>query len=252
VAQNLASASVSRASAAVRRSFVERGELGEPSPLKSLLSGINGPGGGAGGRLRIALLITLLWVVAQPPHTTRRVASWWAALLGLNEPTGSGARAVRDTLHELEARGFVTLTRIGNDSNEISLLNEDGSRRSYTFPAPADGEPYFRVPRLVWDEQWISRLTGRALAIYLIVLSNSGWRDEGDFWISASLFEERYGLGETTRKRGFRELVDLGILEVTAESVTRREGTRTFRRNIYRLTNAFRSTPPTPSEQSTG
>jgi len=164
-------------------------------------------------------------------------------VLELGDPAGTGARAIRDTLHELEHRGYISLTRVENDSNEIRLLREDGSRLDYAFPQPVEGDAYFRIPRLIWDEGWLAKLSGRALAIYLIVLSNAGWREDGDFWISAALFEERYGLGETTRKRGFRELVDHGILIVSAQSVTRREGTRTFRRNIYRVADEFRSPP---------
>lgn len=226
---------ISRTTVAIRRSFVERTETGDPSPLQALLSGTAGAGGGAGGRLRIALLMSLLWVVASPPHTTQRVASYWAQVLGLADPMGTGARSVRDTLGALEERHFVSLTRIPPDKTEIVLRSENGDGRPYAFPNPREGEDYFRVPRAFWSDRLVSQLSGRALAVYLVVLANADWRSEREFWISRELFHERYGLGDTTRKRGFKELVDRGILDVTERSVTSQSGSRTFRRNIYTL-----------------
>lgn len=227
-------ARLTRPGAAVRSLFVERDDPLSRTPLESLLSGRTaaGGGGGAGGKLRIALLLSILWVQAHPPYTSTRVAPWWARLLQLADPEGTGARQVRDTLHELRDRGFVSLTPTHTGVNEIRLLNELGTGDRYTFPSPADGERYFRIPRQLWADGWMRAMTGRALAVYLATLSNAGWKQE-PFWISSDLFHSRYGMGDTTRKKGFRELVDLGVLDIDSYSTTRQEGTRTFRRNVY-------------------
>jgi hypothetical protein len=129
----------------------------------------------------------------------------------------------------------------GVEGNQIGLLRETGTGEAYTFPDPSKGEPYIRIPRTLWTDGWIAKMSGRALAVYLVVLSNSGWQASREFWISGKLFHERYGLGDTTRKKGFRELTELGVLEVVERAVARREGTRTFRRNVYVLREELRS-----------
>lgn len=241
---------IKRASVAVRRSFVEK-EGDRKSPLGSLLSSTASSGGGRGGRLRVALLMTLLWVIASGDFTSIRVSRYWSSVLGMPDPDGLGARAVLDTLHELEARGFVGLEETRNGSLKITLLEETGSGRAYTFPDPKTTNPvrefagerkdsYFRIPRSLWDSGMIQNMSGRALAMYLIVLSLAGY-DNRQFWINATLFNERYGLGETTRKRGMKELVDLGVLDVAfvSRSAPGDATGRSFRRNVYEIHPAF-------------
>lgn len=251
---------IKRSGAAVRRSFVEREGEGK-SPLGSLLSARGASGGGRGGRLRVALLLTLLWVVAAGDYSTTRVARYWANVLGMAEPDTLGARAILDTLHELEERGFVALTGLPKGGLEIQLLRETGTGEQYTFPDPSmpAGSPrhfggegkdsYFRVPRAFWDSGMVQEMSGRALAMYLIVLSYAGY-DNRDFWLNATLFDELYGLGETTRKRGMKELVDLGVLEVVfvSRSAPGDSSGRRFRRNVYRLNPAFSYAPGEPED----
>lgn len=212
------------------------------------MSGHAGSGGGAGGRLRIALLLSILWVQAQPPYTSHRVAGWWARLLQLPDPPGTGARQIRDALHDLENRGFISLTLTDTGTNEIRVLNETGNGQRYTFPDPKE-ETYVRVPRALWADGWIAAMSGRALSVYLAVLSNAGWQGES-FWLSSGRFHERYGMGETTRKKGFQDLVELGVLDVTARATTAQEGSRTFRRNVYSLNPDLRSVAPTADQPS--
>lgn len=235
-------ARIKRFSAPVRRAFVEQPEDGK-SALASLLSGANasGGGGGRGGRLRIALLLTLIWVIAKEPYTSGRVARSWAELLDLPDPEGTGARAIRDTLDELEERGFVRTATADAGRPEVELLLELGTRKGYRHPDPALNEPYFRVPRSLWESGLIGKLSGRALAMYLVCLSIGGWSSR-EFWINGSLVASRYGLGETTRKRGLKELVDLGVLlsRTAPVELGHDAGGRTFVRNIYTINSAFR------------
>lgn len=240
---------VKRSSAAVRRAFVERPAEGR-SPLSRLLSGANAEqgGGGRGGRTRIAVLVTLLWVIASPPYDSKRVSAHWARLLGEPDPEGAGAHAILDALHDLRDRGFIHLDTSGTNRMRITLLRETGDRRSYSFPDPAADESYFRVPRTLWTSGIIREMSGRALSLYLIALSHAGW-GEREFWINQSLFAARYGLGETTRKKGLRELVDLGVLEITSvsRSLPGELSGRTFRRNIYVIAKPFRTEGAPPA-----
>lgn len=234
---------IKRESAAVRRAFVERPADGGRSPLSLLMSGDNAPrgGGGRGGRTRVAVLITLLWVIAREPYDSKRISRYWATLIGEDDPAGAGAHAVLDALHDLADRGFISLDTSGTNRMLITLLRETGDRHSYSFPDPADHDSYFRIPRTLWTSGMIHEMSGRALALYLIVLSHAGW-GEREFWINQTLFAERYGLGETTRKKGLRELVDLGVLDIASvsRSLPGELSGRTFRRNIYVIAPAFR------------
>src|SRR4051812_45323767 len=99
--------------APVRDTFF-RCEVGgqQHHPLAQLMSSRSGrSGGGRGGRTRLALYLSLLWVAGGEGHSSHRPASFWAALLGLSEPEGAGGRVVRSTWSELEARGLVAVTR---------------------------------------------------------------------------------------------------------------------------------------------
>lgn len=223
-----------RTHAHVRKEFFERPSTSARSPLESLMSRFDASGGGgAGGYLRIALLLSILWIHAAEPYDSKRVAPYWARLLGLQDPTGNGARAIRDTLGELDRRAFIKIEAVDSTKNRILLLNERGEGKKYAPPIPPT-ELYVRVPKALWSEGWITEMSGRALSMYLAVLSYAGWRDE-PFWISAREFHARYGMSESTRKKGLADLVALGVLEVIATSTSDREGERTYRRNVYTL-----------------
>jgi hypothetical protein len=237
--------------APVRRGFAQRPAPGRRSALGGLLSGAAAPhgGGGRGGRLRVALLLTLIWRLAAPPHSTTRPARYWADLLQLEDPDGAGARTIRNTIQELERRGFLrTVDRGPGHAPEVFLLSEEGGAGEYQLPyiQAMDGEStsYFRVPEELWRSGVAAKLSGAALAMYLIALSAGS--DGRDFWFSPALFRERYGLGESTRKTGLAELVDHNILFVQTTSVDGTGGTgyRRFRRNVYTVGGPWRPDGP--------
>jgi hypothetical protein len=240
IMENAEVASISRNFAPIRRLFIEKNRS-EKSPLASLLSGTNaaGGGGGRGGRLRVLLLISLIWVIAREPYNTGRTAPFWARLLDLEDPTGAGARAIRDTLHELRDRGFVRLNHVPGGGMTIDLLMETGSGSAYTPPEPPE-QQYFRVPRSFWTSGTAMRLSGRALAMYLIALGSGS--DGRSFWLNQAAVSERNGLSDTTRKKGLRELVEAGVLDVTGAtgSQSGATGERTFVRNVYTIKRQFR------------
>lgn len=200
-------------------------------------------GGGRGGRTRLALLVTLIWVSAAPPHDSTRPARFWAELIGLDDPTTTGARSISESLVDLEKRGFIVLDHaVGGMPPIVQLLKEDLSRNLYSVPgAKKDDEAieqYFRVPKALWMSGIIQEMSGSALAMYLLVLSQVRSDDvEPKVWFSPATFKERFGLGDSTRKTGLRELVDLGILIEQVESLDNSGGTanRTYRRKTYSL-----------------
>lgn len=253
------------AGAPIRRQFIERVD-GGATPLSQLLSGSNAPqgGGGRGGRLRVALVLTLIWQLAKSPHTTIRPARYWAELLQLEDPERGGARAIRNTLLEIERRGFIrTEDRGPGKVPEIFLRDESLRGADYRLPyleaveeGPTQAVNYFRVPESFWGTGLCARLSGAGIALYLIAMSRAGWGNQPSFWISPSHFVEQYGLGESTRKKGLRELVQLGVVTQELRSIDRSgdSGHRRFQRSVYTVASDFRvpgATEPPPATSST-
>lgn len=237
--------------APVRRAFVLRTEVG-PSPLASLLSSGKSGGGGRGGRTRLVLLLSLLWVSVAPPHDTKRTARWWATLLGVPGDSHNAARLVRDSLADLQRRGFIRIDSSVREEPVVFLLDERGTRAPYTRPTSSqtlgiashdDSTGYFRVPDVFWTDGWCVDLSGPAIAMYLISLYG---KQAQPFWFSEASFRERYGLSDSTRKKGLRELVEVGILseEFTVTDLDGMLMGRMRRRKAYTLDPRFRSRTP--------
>ncbi|MGO4431722.1 hypothetical protein AB4Y88_00030 [Paenarthrobacter sp. RAF9] len=192
------------------------------------------------------MLISLIWVLAAAPHVSNRPARFWAELIGLEDPAVSGARAVLSSFKELEKRGFVRLENsMDGAPPTVRLLNENGNGTAYTVPGAAKGgavDPYFRVPEYLWTSGAIQTLSGPALAMYLVILSvYRGDIEDYRVWFAQATFKEKFGLGDSTKKAGLRELVAAGILTEFNESVDYEgeTGNRTHRRKTYRLDSNY-------------
>ena len=253
---------IKRDSCPIRRSFVEREDGDEfPTPLARLLR-TRDNAGGRGGGVRLALLLSIIWVCAREPYTSRRVAAFWSELLGRDDPREEGARVIRDCLRELQHRGFIELVDAGQ-LREIILFDESRPSNAQKGPVPYKPpygeEPYLSVPRAFWAEGLAGALSGAAIAMYLVALALTK-HDDGDFFISGSFFEGRFGISRSSRKRGLAELVDYGVLTVRRVEEPDAETHRIMRRNVYTVANRFRQpagrqTPkdstPTSSSQAT-
>lgn len=244
--------SVRRDACPLRRSFVELPEGGDGlTPLATLLRTRDSVGGKGGG-LRIALLLTLIWVTARPPYSTSRVAAYWAELLGRDDPRGDGARAVRDALHELADRDIIQLRSTGSRT-EIILRNEsvpigtDGRPTAYVPPYGKD--PYLPVPRAFWTEGLAGQLSGAGIAMYLCALGMTR-SDDPEFFISTSFFDERYGISRSSRKRGLAELTEYGVLTTRVEEALDTNTFRKVRRNVYRVAKKYRQPAPYREQQA--
>lgn len=236
---------IKRNASPIRRSFVERLDGDDrATPLAQLLR-TQGATGGKGGALRITLLLSLIWVCAREPFSTRRVAAYWADLLGRDDPRGEGARAIRDCLHELEDRGVIALNA-SSSSVEITLLDEVAwaygptEPTSYVLPY---GEPYIPVPRTLWSTGVVGRLSGAGVAMYLCALALTR-HDDAEFFVSAAFFESRFGISRSSRKRGLAELVAEGVLDVRVEESIDLDTFRKRRRNLYTVNAGFRQPAP--------
>lgn len=215
-------------------------------PLAQLMSSRSGPGGGRGGRTRVALYLSLLWVAAQPPHSSRRPASFWASLLGLPDPDNASARAIRSTWAELAARGLVDLTpgTHSGDVPTVQALREDGSGEPYTIPAGRGGDTYRRIPQSVWRMLLPQEdLTGAGLAMYLVAVRTAFQASSASgLTFPAKAFRAQYGLSDSTRKAGLANLTDLLVLDAHRHSTVDDRGGiggRRRQRNTYDLLDEY-------------
>ena len=210
-------------------------------PMASLMSGRQGSGGGRGGRTRLALLLSLIWVASGKDHSTTRPASFWARLLGMPDPGETGARTINATWAELERRGFVKVQRGPHTGavSQITLLDESASGAPYRIPTGGEGDRYIRVPEALWAAPVLTQeMTGPGLALYLITLRTYGLaRSKDRLTFPAVTFHDRYGLSESTRKKGLKNLDDLLILMRTKSVVDDSGGVghRLRPRNTYEL-----------------
>ncbi len=239
------------AGAPVRTVFVADEGVQRP-PLARLLSGPEGGGGGRGGQLRAKLYVSLLWVAAKEPYTVVRPARAWAALLGLPDVETNGVRRVQEALRDLQERRFIALEDRGGYPSVVTLLNETGDGSPFT-PAPEAhnsllqkkaGEAvlaqhrYFRVPTKVWTEGHIAQLTGPGFAMLLALLSENRGQDKPGVWFSPGRARERFGVADSTRRDGLRQLQQLGLVDTSKRVISERGTYIDFarRRNVHVIT----------------
>lgn len=218
-------------------------------PLASLMNARGGSGGGRGGKTRVLLYLSLLWVASGGDHTTKRPASFWADLLGLPDPMGASSRAIRSNWDELKNREFIVIEHadVSGDIPTIYALREDCSGNRYKIPTGYGGDTYRRIPETAWRTLFHdAALTGPGLVMYLVSLRAYGQTRGSTLTFPRAYFRREYGMGESTRKAGLRNLVDLGVLEEEGISVeTGTGGPRRRGRTQYALLHIYG--PPTPA-----
>jgi hypothetical protein len=225
-AAEAASRRVRARDAPVSRGFI-RSSNANPPPLARCLRG------GQGGEVRLKLLITLIWIGANPPHDTTFPARAWAELLDLPDPAGKGSRRIHDATKWLERARLIRVVKEPGLPSKIFLLDENGSGDEYNHPAKLR-RSYVKLPPAVWTNGWMALLSGSALALLLIALDQLQGAVEGSpFWLSPSRSKELYGLSPDTWTRASKELRNLGIL------VVRRRPTRLHEFGLIRLRNEY-------------
>jgi hypothetical protein len=167
--------------------------------------------GGRGGEVRLKLYLCLDLVATKSPYRLIGMpARLWAEMLSLPDPEGRGARRVSDALDWLDAHKLVAVERHRGAPPDITLLNPAGDGEQYHRPM----KRWVKVPLPFWTQQWITALSGRATAIFLVLLDMQGGRPRTNPpWLSAA-DRTRYSLSADTWTRGTHELVDKNLLTV--------------------------------------
>lgn len=242
-----------RTSAPVRKWFV-RSLKGKMPMLATLYSGNSR--GGRSGFISIKVLLTIIWKTSKPPFETVMTAPAIAELLDLPDPTGKGARRVRDSLKQLADANLILLAHRPGTSPIIHLLNETGNGNDYTLPSSSyvqarikkpnqdpvtDPNLYFQLPSELWTEGFMQKLKGPGLVMLLILLAEQA--NKKPVWFSGEEFSDRYRISPSTRTKGTQELLDLDTLIRNSVALPPNWGASSFekkrRRYEYMLTGVI-------------
>lgn len=240
-----------RTNTPLRKSFVRNDDSSIVPPLARLVSTR-----GRGAAVPVALYLGLVRRSSAPPYSTHLSSRRWAALLGLDDPGGLGARRVADAISRLHDRGLIEIEKHRGDASTVTLLHEDGGGSPYVPPsqsvrrgqATPDHLLYFKLPDDLW-RGYIQSMSAPALAMLLVLASEPSSSTVGTWW-SVSEFPRRYGISASMRARGTSELRNMGLLRVRKTKMdTARGGNDDERdrvRNLYLLRGAARDVDLTP------
>jgi len=189
------------------KSFVRRNEAADPPPPLALLLR-----GGQGGEVRLKLYLTMSLLAVSPPYDIQPVpARAWAEALGLDDPGRNGARRVNDATDWLADHKLLVSDRRRGTPGSVRLLSQTGSGDPFTRPTVKGG--YVKVPLGLWDQGWIARLSGTALALLIVLIDVQAGRPQPQ-WISPARARQHYDFSPDTWTKGVRELTELDLVLV--------------------------------------
>jgi hypothetical protein len=177
-----------------------------PPPLTRMLRG------GRGGAVRLKLYLCMSLVASRSPYDIRSIPSRaWAETLALPEPSTLGARRVADAIKWLGDEKMIAVARRQGAAPTVTLLDPLGTGLKYSRPA----KQWVTVPLGFWRQQWITALSGSAVALLIILLDLQGGRKSAAQAPSLSTDQRlRYSLSDDTWTRATSELVSHDLLDV--------------------------------------
>ena len=94
---------------------------------------------------------------------------------------------------------------------------------------------YIKVPVELWTRGWIAELSGAAIAMLLILLTQAWPNTDREIWFSPSFADERFRLSEDTRRRGLRELQGASLVRMRRRALESNTLMSPRLRNVYQL-----------------
>ncbi|MGW5296178.1 hypothetical protein [Streptomyces bacillaris] len=220
-------------SAAVRYRFIARpapDPAAQAPPLARLLRG----GGGKGGEARLKLYLSMLWLARNERAPVMQYrAQEWALLLGYGTKP-AGVRRVQEALRWLDNEAFVDVRRKPGEASAVHLLSDSGNGRPYMPPgiafkrikgkteadrAQRDEHLYVQLSAGLWTNGWIMKLSGAAIAMYLVLLHEQRGDGKRQVWLSPRIGRELYDLSDETRRKGLHELAKNGLISVSRRAL---------------------------------
>jgi hypothetical protein len=113
---------------------------------------------------------------------------------------------------------------------QATVLDPAGSGKEWN--ALKLSRPYITLPIDLWRRGWFIALSGRALAILIILRELTHGRTSNGAWVDG-IRKRQYGLSDDTWTRGTRALREAGLLNVKEEVFSSQGEPR--RRNVYTL-----------------
>lgn len=195
----------------------------EPSPpLAALMQG--------GGEMRLKVLLTTLMMATKAPHSRKVASKDMAAMLNLRDAEAAGARRVSKAYTDLENRSLVRIDRQPGYVPTTTVLDPTGTGKEWD--ALKLKGTYITLPISLWRRGWFIALSGRAIALLIILRELTQGRTTKGAWVDG-IRKRQYGLSDDTWTRGTQELRDAGLLEVKEEVYSSQGEPR--RRNVYIL-----------------
>lgn len=222
--QQLARRAGRRSSVQLPLAFVK----GEAPPLSALLRG------GRSGEVRMKVFLTyVMRATAAPYDTLALYPPHLAEALALPDPDTRGTRRIQEALRWLIRHGYLAESPGKKGGRQVRVLNpmNVGSSGSDQWPGRGEGRRYLTVPIELWTNGWICVMSGRALALYLVLKELTSGRDQK--WADGPR-RELYGLSPATWQRAAGELKNLGLLTV-AQDMVRDDYAVKRLRNVYEL-----------------
>lgn len=227
--------------APIRTAFIEARRRTDPDPrLAQILRGNRG-----GGAVRLKLELSVLWIAVGEGHEVRYPLRLWAELLGLDNENGQGARRVANAFGWLESAGLVRSERRPGVETAYWPMEETRSNRAYTIPGVRISSTkdeserrqhrYVKLPAQMWTSGWIAELSGAAIAMLLILLTQAWPNADREIWFSPSFADQRFRLSEDTRRRGLRELERADLIRLRRRTLESNTLTNPRLRNVYQL-----------------
>lgn len=226
--------------AAIRDAFIKSPHPEVRPPLAEMLVG------GQGGEVRLKLYLTLLFICRAAPHSTSVPSRAWAELFDLPQPSAEGSRRVRDALKWLETHHFVEVERKAGSHPKVTILLEDGSGSTFRKVSKENGDHWEQLPATMWSKGWIAALSGRAIAMLLILLDYGGrvGKRGETFWVPPERALELYSLSPEMWAKGTAELQRYGILVSQMKYFKEHPLAILRRRKEYRLVVGRLATAP--------
>lgn len=186
--------------------------------------------GGRGGATELKVYLTVRMIATSPPHDTKLSAKELATMLGFSAPEGAGARRVTAAIRRLETAKLIKRVNRPGLTPNLVVLDPTGTGKSWDDSKL--GSPYITLPVSLWRKGWFIALSGRALALLVVLRELTGGRSKGAW--ADGIRKRQYGFSEDTWTRATKELVDRGLLEVEVRTYSSNGEPR--RRNVYKLT----------------
>jgi len=184
-------------------------------------------------RQETPLRLWLLVLALEPLVDLQLPPARWAGMVSAAGRPCSPSQ-IRAAIEQLERRKLIERT---GTPRMIGLrpLFEDGSGNPYTRPTAKGaevGKGYFVVPHDAWDTELLDRLRLPGLAAFLVSLHDT--HQTPAFQVTLERMPEWYGISERTAERGYRELLDQGVLLTHPQTVRDRRAPKGIRTVTWR------------------